>query len=111
MRRALAVARLLSGVDSPLSAFLRGVAEQTRLVVPESAKNALQKAKIPILGNVDPYITQTIPSLTTGSRTNGAVNGASQGVTYLSVKSTYQQTLNINGVGASGTVKRPRRPP
>jgi hypothetical protein len=70
------------------------------------ARNALQKAKIPILGNVDPYITQTIPSLTTGTRTNGAVNGASQGVTYLAVKSTYQQTLNIDGVGASGSVKQ-----
>ena len=72
----------------------------------ETAKNALQKAKIPILGNVDPYITQTIPSLTTGTRTNGAVNGASQAVTYLAVKSTYQQTLNIDGVGASATVKQ-----
>lgn len=72
----------------------------------DTAKSALQKAKIPILGNVDPYITQTIPSLTTGTRTNGAVNGASQGVTYLSVKSTYQQTLNIDGVGASATVKQ-----
>ena len=70
------------------------------------AKNALQKAKIPILGNVDPYITQTISSLTTGTRTNGAVNGASQAVTYLAVKSTYQQTLNIDGVGASATVKQ-----
>jgi hypothetical protein len=72
----------------------------------DTARSALQKAKIPILGNVDPYITQTIPSLTTGTRTNGAVNGASQGVTYLSVKSTYQQTLNIDGVGASGTIKQ-----
>jgi hypothetical protein len=70
------------------------------------AKNALQKAKIPILGNVDPYITQTIPSLTTGTRTNGAVNGASQAVTYLAVKSTYQQTLNIDGVGTTNTVKQ-----
>jgi hypothetical protein len=72
----------------------------------DTARSALQKAKIPILGNVDPYITQTIPSLTTGTRTNGAVNGASQNVTYLSVKSTYQQTLNIDGVGASGTIKQ-----
>lgn len=70
------------------------------------AKNALQKAKIPILGNVDPYITQTIPSLTTGTRTNGAVNGASQAVTYLAVKSTYQQTLNVDGVGTTNTVKQ-----
>lgn len=72
----------------------------------DTAKNALQKAKIPILGNVDPYITQTIPSLTTGTRTNGAINGANQGVTYLSVKSTYTQTLSIDGVGASATVKQ-----
>ena len=42
--RALAVSQLLSQVDSPLSSFLRGVAEQTRLVVPEAAKNPLQKA-------------------------------------------------------------------
>ena len=71
----------------------------------DTARSALQKAKIPILGNVDPYITQTIPSLTTGTRTDGAVNGASQAVTYLSVKSTYQQTLNIDGVGTTNTVK------
>ena len=36
----------------------------------DTAKNALQKAKIPMLGNVDPYITQTIPSIMNGRRTN-----------------------------------------
>ena len=69
------------------------------------AKNALQKAKIPILGNVDPYITQTVPSLTTGTRANGAVNGASQGVTYANVKSSYSQTLSLDGIGSTATVK------
>lgn len=42
--RAMAVSRLLSAVDSPLAGFFRGVAEQTRLVQPVAAKNALEKA-------------------------------------------------------------------
>lgn len=69
------------------------------------ARSALAKAKVPMMGNINSYITQTLPTVTTGSRTNGAVNGASQAVTYASVKSTYTQTLAIDGVGASGTVK------
>ncbi len=41
--RALAVSRLLAAVDSPLAAYLRGVAEQTKLVQPVAAPNALDK--------------------------------------------------------------------
>jgi len=70
-----------------------------------TARTALEKAQIPVLGNTKPYITQTVPSLTCGTRTNGAVNGASQDVAYSAVKSTYTQTLNIDGVGASATMK------
>lgn len=69
------------------------------------AKTALEKAEIPLLGNTKPYITQTVPSLTTGTRTNGAINGANQGSTYVAVRSTYSQNLSIDGVGATGTVK------
>jgi hypothetical protein len=68
------------------------------------AKSALENAKIPMIGNVSPYITQTIPSLTTGTRTNGAVNGAGQAVTYSSVRTTYSQTLNVDGIGSTSTV-------
>ncbi len=70
-----------------------------------TARTALEKAQIPVLGNTKPYITQTVPSLTCGTRINGAVNGASQDVAYSAVKSTYTQTLNIDGVGASATMK------
>ena len=35
---------------------------------------------------------------------NAAVDGASQNVTYVNVKSTYTQTLNIDGVGNATTV-------
>ena len=63
------------------------------------ARTALEKAKVPVIGNVDPYITQTIPALTTGNRatTGTLVNGAGQSVTYASVKSTYQQNLVCDG--------------
>jgi hypothetical protein len=70
------------------------------------AKNALNDARIPMIGGIDAYMSQTVPTLTTGTRTNGAVNGASQGVTFLSVRNTFQQTLVIDGVGASSTILR-----
>jgi hypothetical protein len=69
------------------------------------ASTALKKAKIPVIGNVDTYMTQTVPSLTCGTRTAGAINGASQNVTYATAKSTYAQTLNIDGVGNAATIK------
>lgn len=68
------------------------------------ARSALAKAKVPMLGNIDSYITQTVPSLTLGTRTNGKVDGASQNVTYASCKSTYTQTLNIDEIGNATTV-------
>jgi hypothetical protein len=73
--------------------------------VGDVARNALMKAKIPMLGDVDAFMTQTLPTVTCGTRTNGAVNGASQSVTYASVKSTYTQTLAIDGIGTTNTVK------
>ncbi len=41
--RALAVSRLLSAVDSPLTGYMRGVAAETKLVPPASAPSALDK--------------------------------------------------------------------
>lgn len=64
-----------------------------------TAVDALQKAKIPMIGNTQPYITQTVPSVTTGSRapTGTLVNGGSQSVTYASVRTTYAQNLVVDG--------------
>jgi hypothetical protein len=70
-----------------------------------TARTALEKAQIPVLGNTKPYITQTTPSLTMGTRTNGAIKGANQAVAYTAVKSSYSQTLVIDGVGTTNTVK------
>jgi hypothetical protein len=54
--------------------------------------------------------TQQLPTLTTGTATNGAVNGANQNVNYSAVAVSSgpglraTQTLNVNGLGANATV-------
>lgn len=67
---------------------------------------ALQRAKIPVMGNTQPYMSQSVKQLVTGSRTNGAVDGAGQGVNYLDVSTTYSQQLIVDGLGANATVAR-----
>jgi hypothetical protein len=69
------------------------------------AEDALRQAELPPIGGVKPYMTQSVINLTTGSRTNGAVNGGSQAVAYTAVKSDFKQSLIIDGVGAAGTIK------
>lgn len=70
-------------------------------------KTALQRAQIPLTGNVQPYMTQSVVNVVTGTRTNGAINGANQNVTYLQIKDNdYAQTLIIDGVGANATINR-----
>lgn len=71
----------------------------------EIAKSALERVKIPMIGNVESYMTQTVPVLTTGTRaTTGAqVDGASQNVTYASARTTYTQTILLKSAGASKT--------
>jgi hypothetical protein len=70
------------------------------------ATDALTRAKLPMLGNIDWYSTQNAASVTTGTRGgNALVDGASQNVTYASVKDgNWTQTLNIDNVGNAQTV-------
>lgn len=71
------------------------------------ATSALKKAKVPIIGNTEPYMSQTVRTLTCGTRNaTGTISGASQNVTFLSVRSNFQQTLNVAGLGNGATVKR-----
>jgi hypothetical protein len=71
------------------------------------ARSALTRAKLPMIGNTDLFITQTIPSLTTGTRatTGTLVNGASQNVTYAASRTTYTQSLICDTSGVSKTFK------
>lgn len=64
----------------------------------DSAKTALQKARLPMLGNIDTYMSQNSPQHTTGTKAGTPlVNGASQDVAYSAVKDSYQQTLITDG--------------
>jgi hypothetical protein len=69
---------------------------------------ALEKVKIPIISEANWYATQNVPTLTTGTRPNGAtaqVNGANQNVNYRTVKDTMTQTFLADTFGNSKTIK------
>lgn len=73
----------------------------------DTNRSALMRAKLPMIGGVDPYKTQSVISLLTGTRTSTgaiAVNGANQNVNYADVKDTYVQNLNIKGLTAGWTI-------
>lgn len=64
------------------------------------------------LAGLPVMFTQQLPVFTTGSRTNGAVNGAAQNVNYRAVAASsttngyfLTQTIAVDGLGANGTVK------
>lgn len=70
------------------------------------------KARIRDLGGLPVLFTQQLPVMTTGTRTNGAVNGASQNVNYRDVCSStttngqfLTQTIAVDGFGAAATIK------
>jgi hypothetical protein len=72
----------------------------------KEATDALTRAKLPMLGNIDWYSTQNAGTVTTGTRDgNALIDGANQNVTYASVKDgNWTQTLTIDNVGNAKTV-------
>jgi hypothetical protein len=76
------------------------------LYISDKASSALTKAKLPMLGGVDAYMTQNTPSHVTGSRddTTPIVNG-NINTTYDAVKNSYVMDLPYTGADASATFK------
>ncbi len=73
-----------------------------------AARSALEDAELTRVAGMRLYGTQNLPSITTGTRVNGAglvTNGATQQVTWSSVRTTQQQDLICDGFGAGATVK------
>lgn len=81
---------------------LSGLSAQTK-----EATDALTRAKLPMLGNIDWYSTQNAGSVTTGTRSgNTLVDGADQNVTYASVKDgAWTQSLVVDAMGNATTAK------
>jgi hypothetical protein len=73
---------------------------------PSENVTAQERARIPLVSEIDWYATQQCPVLTTGTRTptGGTLNGANQNVNYRTVKSTNSQNLLVTGLGANATV-------
>lgn len=73
-----------------------------------AAKSALEDAKLGRVAGMDLHETQNLPTLTTGTRVNGAglqSNGASQTSTWANVRTTQTQSLVCDGFAAGATVK------
>lgn len=73
-----------------------------------TAKTALEKAKLPLIGNVQAYMSQNVINLVTGTRASssaGQVDGASQNVTYETVRNSFVQNLNVKGLASGATIK------
>jgi hypothetical protein len=73
-----------------------------------AAKSALESASIGRIAGMDLSTTQNLPTLTTGTRVNGAglvTNGSTQTTTWSAVKSTQYQDLICDGFAAAATVK------
>jgi len=62
------------------------------------SRNALQKARLPMLDGSDVYMSQNVKTHIVGVATGTpAVNGANQNVTYAASKQTYSQSLITDG--------------
>lgn len=99
----------LHGILSPADYIALAGSFTTLSASDETVKKAIEKAKLPMVGGVQPYVSQNVINLTVGTRAaSGAsqVDGASQNVTYDSVRTTFSQTLNIKGLTAGHTIKR-----
>lgn len=76
------------------------------LYINDTAKNALEKAKLPVTGGVDLYMSQNVPVHTVGAHGGTPLTrGASQGSAYSSVKDTWTQTLATDGWTTSSVLK------
>jgi hypothetical protein len=86
-----------TGVLSP-SDYWGMVGSQTSLYIDKAANDAYRMARLGPIGDVDTYMSQNVPTHVVGVATGTPlVNGASQNVTYDTVKDTYQQSLITDG--------------
>jgi hypothetical protein len=77
----------------------------TGAFVQDIAKPAIERAKLPLVGNVDLYETQVVKTHTVGTKAGTPlVNGASQNTTYAAAGATNSQSLMTDGWTASSAI-------
>lgn len=81
---------------------------QTALYMQDVAKGAYRNGSLGMIGGVDTFMAQNVPTHTVGVATGTPkVNGGSQNSTYATVKDSMTQTLNTDGwtVSTTGILK------
>ncbi|MBT3070944.1 hypothetical protein KKP04_08695 [Rhodomicrobium sp. Az07] len=101
-------------VPSPRTACLSpadfyGMASSfTSLHVPDVAKTALEKSRLPLVGNTDCYASQNVVNYTVGNHAGTPViSGAAQAsgvTTWLAAKDTDETTILVDGLTAGATL-------
>lgn len=81
---------------------------QTGLYIQDAAKGAYRKGSLGEIGGVDTFMSQNVLTHTAGTRTNGAVDQSvtTSTITYSAVKDTMTQTVHMDGLGTTKTVKK-----
>ncbi len=82
---------------------------QTGLYITNAAESAYRKGKLGMIGGVDTYMSQVLPTHTTGSRDDTtpitAAAAGDQSVSYDTAKNTWTQTLDTTGFDNAITLK------
>ncbi len=78
------------------------------LYIQDTAKSALTRAKLPMVGNLDMYMSQNVTTHTNGTwssaATTASINGGTLSTTYASAKDTWTMDITINGLtNSTGT--------
>jgi hypothetical protein len=82
--------------------FTAGAAWQS-----DMSKSAVERARIPMIADVDPVWSQSVKSHTNGAWAGSPlIKGASQNVTYNSCLTTYTQSLLVDGFTNATTIKK-----
>lgn len=95
-----------SAVLSPSDTW-KMLGSQTGMYIQDAAKDAYRNAKLGTIGEIDTYMSQNVPTHTTGSRTGtDAIAASFTGDTWESTKNTNYSTINIGSMsGATVTLK------
>lgn len=82
------------------------VGAQTGLFAGQLVTDAYRNGELGMLHGCDTYMSQVVPTHTTGTRTNSTplTDGNSQQVTYDTAKNTWTQTLVTDGWASSATI-------
>lgn len=81
---------------------------QTSLYMQDVAKGAYRKGSLGDIGGVDTFMSQNVLTHTAGTRTNALIDQSltTATTTYSSVKDTMEQTIHMDGLGTTKTIKK-----